>query len=163
MTDVKIGPRAKRIVAAGEAMASTRWQSALSRSSGVGQSYLASIASGGRPVTDEVEDKVVLALAPLLFHDHAHAPYLPGWIFPRIRRAAGLEGAPYRLRRYQSIGREARYPEISSCMHACWNAIADGCSFLSVLALHANFHHTWRKLAPATQPKADDRFRPRGR
>jgi hypothetical protein len=58
----KLSPRAKRIVVAGETLAGPRWQSALSRASGVSQSYLAMISSGDRPVTDEVEDKVVAAI-----------------------------------------------------------------------------------------------------
>jgi hypothetical protein len=64
MADVKLSPRARRIVDAGKLLAGPRWQSALSRASGGGisQSYLAMIASGDRPVTDEVEDKVVAAL-----------------------------------------------------------------------------------------------------
>jgi transcriptional regulator with XRE-family HTH domain len=34
----------------------------MSRATGISQSYLSSIATGDRPVTDEVEDKVVAAL-----------------------------------------------------------------------------------------------------
>ncbi len=63
MSDIKLSSRARRIVVAGEAMAGTRWQSALSRASGISQSLLAMIASGDRQVTDDVEDKVVEALS----------------------------------------------------------------------------------------------------
>ena len=62
MADVKLTPRAARIVAAGKALASDRWQSALSRASGVSQAYLSMIASGDRPVTDEVDRKVAEGL-----------------------------------------------------------------------------------------------------
>ena len=63
MADKKISHRAVRIVAAGETLAGgPRWQSALSRATGISQSYLSAIATGDRPVTDEVEDKVVAAL-----------------------------------------------------------------------------------------------------
>ncbi|HMJ27299.1 MAG TPA: helix-turn-helix transcriptional regulator [Xanthobacteraceae bacterium] len=58
----KPAPRARRIIDAGKTLAGARWQSALSRASGISQSYLAMIASGERPMTDEVEDKVVAAL-----------------------------------------------------------------------------------------------------
>jgi transcriptional regulator with XRE-family HTH domain len=62
MADVRLSARAKRIVLAGKTMAGPRWQSALSRASGISQSYLAMIASGERPVTDDVERKVAAAL-----------------------------------------------------------------------------------------------------
>jgi transcriptional regulator with XRE-family HTH domain len=62
MAETKLSARAKRIVDAGKTLAGPRWQSALSRASGISQSLLAMIASGDRQVTDEVEDKVVAAL-----------------------------------------------------------------------------------------------------
>jgi predicted transcriptional regulator len=55
-------PRVVRIVAGGKALAGERWQSALSRATGVSQSYLAMITTGERPVTDEVERKVAVGL-----------------------------------------------------------------------------------------------------
>lgn len=58
----KLNHRAARLVAVGKALAGERWQSALSRASGVSQSYLAMMASGERPVTDEVERKVAEGL-----------------------------------------------------------------------------------------------------
>ena len=42
----KLSARAKRIVVAGETLAGPRWQSALSRATGISQSLLAMIASG---------------------------------------------------------------------------------------------------------------------
>lgn len=51
-------PRVARIVAGGKALAGERWQSALSRATGVSQSYLAMITTGERPITDEVERKI---------------------------------------------------------------------------------------------------------
>jgi transcriptional regulator with XRE-family HTH domain len=55
-------PRVARIVAGGKALAGERWQSALSRATGVSQSYLAMITTGERPITDEVERKVASGL-----------------------------------------------------------------------------------------------------
>ena len=55
-------PRVARIVAGGKALAGERWQSALSRATGVSQSYLAMITTGERPVTDEVERKVAVGV-----------------------------------------------------------------------------------------------------
>jgi transcriptional regulator with XRE-family HTH domain len=63
MAHVKLSARAKCIIVAGETLAGPRWQSALARASGVSQSYLAMIASGDRPVTDDVDRKVAPALA----------------------------------------------------------------------------------------------------
>ena len=45
-------PRVARIVAGGKALAGECWQSALSRATGVSQSYLAMITTGERPITD---------------------------------------------------------------------------------------------------------------
>jgi hypothetical protein len=59
---VKLSPRARRLIDAGEVLAGERWQSALSRAAGVSQSYLAMIATGDRPVTDEVEYKIAAGL-----------------------------------------------------------------------------------------------------
>ncbi|PDT88768.1 hypothetical protein CO669_18580 [Bradyrhizobium sp. Y36] len=60
----KLSPRAVRIVAAGQALAGDRWQSALARAAGVPQSLLAMIAGGERRVvTDDVYRKVAEGLA----------------------------------------------------------------------------------------------------
>lgn len=63
MAEVKLSARARRIMEAGRLLYGDRWQSALSRASGISQSYLAMIASGERPVTDDVDGKVAHALA----------------------------------------------------------------------------------------------------
>jgi transcriptional regulator with XRE-family HTH domain len=63
MPEDKLSPRARRIVSAGETLAGDRWQSALARTSGISQSYLAMIASGDRPVTEEVDRKVAEGIA----------------------------------------------------------------------------------------------------
>jgi transcriptional regulator with XRE-family HTH domain len=63
MPDGKLNPRARRIVSVGETLAGDRWQSVLTRASGVSQSYLAMIAAGDRPVTDEVDRKVAEGIA----------------------------------------------------------------------------------------------------
>lgn len=62
MSDVKLSARARRIVAAGQALAGNRWQTALSRASDVSQQPLSFIASGDREVTDDVDRKVAMAL-----------------------------------------------------------------------------------------------------
>ncbi len=61
----KLSPRARRIVAAGQALAGDRWQSALARASGVSgvsQQLLSFIAAGDREVTDDVDRKVAMTL-----------------------------------------------------------------------------------------------------
>jgi hypothetical protein len=58
----KISVRARRLLAPAVVAYGDRWQSPLSRASGVAQSYLAMIACGDRPVTDDVEAKIVAAL-----------------------------------------------------------------------------------------------------
>jgi hypothetical protein len=54
---------ASQRLSAGGTLAGDRWQSVLSRDSGVSQSYLAMIAVGDRPVTDEVDRKVAEGIA----------------------------------------------------------------------------------------------------
>ncbi|MEH2512245.1 hypothetical protein V1291_003599 [Nitrobacteraceae bacterium AZCC 1564] len=62
MSGVKLSPRARRVIAAGQVLAGDRWQTALSRASGVSQQLMSFIASGDREVTDEVDRKVAAAL-----------------------------------------------------------------------------------------------------
>ncbi|GLH79774.1 hypothetical protein SSBR45G_46830 [Bradyrhizobium sp. SSBR45G] len=62
MSDRKLSSRSARVVAAGEALAGERWQSALARASGVKQQLLAMIASGEREPTDDVYRKVAAGL-----------------------------------------------------------------------------------------------------
>jgi plasmid maintenance system antidote protein VapI len=54
--------RVARIAAAGEALYGERWQSAMARSIGISKQLMSFILSGYRPLTDDVEDKVVAAL-----------------------------------------------------------------------------------------------------
>lgn len=54
--------RVARIVAAGEALYGKRWQSAMARSIGVSKQLPSFIVAGDRPVTDDVENRVVEAL-----------------------------------------------------------------------------------------------------
>jgi len=62
MPDAKLSPRARRIIAAGQALAGDRWQTALARASGVSQQLLFFISDGARQVTDDVDRKVAAAL-----------------------------------------------------------------------------------------------------
>jgi plasmid maintenance system antidote protein VapI len=54
--------RVARIAAAGEALYGKRWQSAMARSIDISKQMLSFILAGDRPLTDDVEEKVVAAL-----------------------------------------------------------------------------------------------------
>lgn len=58
----KLNPRALRLVAIGESFGGERWQSAMSRATGVSQSYLNMIANGERQVGDDVERRIAEGL-----------------------------------------------------------------------------------------------------
>jgi hypothetical protein len=62
MEQVKLSPRANRVVAAASAAFGARWQSSLSTASGVSQSLLTKIAAGDRAVTDDVYRRVARGL-----------------------------------------------------------------------------------------------------
>jgi hypothetical protein len=55
----QLSPRAKRLIRAGDALFGDRWHTAMARATGLSQTYITIMASGARPVTDEVE-KVLL-------------------------------------------------------------------------------------------------------
>jgi hypothetical protein len=63
MSQVKLSPRAARIVAAGKLLyGDKRWRSPLARVTGLSPALLQKIADGSRSVTDDVEDQIVEAL-----------------------------------------------------------------------------------------------------
>lgn len=62
MAEIKLSPRSRRLLAPAVEAYGDRWQSPLSRASGVSQGQLNKIADGTRQVHDDVEDRVVKAL-----------------------------------------------------------------------------------------------------
>jgi hypothetical protein len=58
----QLSPRALRLIRAGRARWGKRWQTAMAEAMHLSQTYMNLIASGDKPVTDEVEEKLLRAL-----------------------------------------------------------------------------------------------------